>query len=111
MSEVPAEHHQVPAWDTADRMRKALRHADIGVQEMADYLGVSRTSASNWINGRIAPGPQTLRLWALRTGVSLEWLAGMDPNSGRGWVKGQVGRGFRTTRSSTFRIRRKFAAA
>jgi len=32
----------VPEWDTADRMRKSLREADLGVQEMADYLGVRR---------------------------------------------------------------------
>lgn len=74
MSEQPAP-LDAPPWDVADRMRKALRHAGIGVQEMADYLGVSRTSASNWINGRIAPSTQTLRLWALRTGTSYDWLA------------------------------------
>ena len=66
----------VPEWDVADRMRKSLRHADIGVQEIADYLGVSRNTVSTWINGRIQPGRQTLRLWALRCGVDFEWLAG-----------------------------------
>jgi transcriptional regulator with XRE-family HTH domain len=64
----------VPEWDVADRLRKSLRVAGIGVAEMADYLGVSRTSVSNWINGRIAPSIQTLRLWALRCGVSYPWL-------------------------------------
>jgi len=43
---------------------------------MADYLGVSRQSVGNWMNGRIEPSQQTLRLWAMRTGVSFEWLAG-----------------------------------
>jgi transcriptional regulator with XRE-family HTH domain len=57
-------------------MRKALREADLGVQEMADYLGVTRSTVSTWINGRIPPSTQTLRLWALRTHVSYEWLAG-----------------------------------
>jgi transcriptional regulator with XRE-family HTH domain len=64
----------IPEWDLADRMRKCLRHAGIGVQEIADYLGVSRTTVSTWINGRIAPSTQTLRLWAMRTGVPYEWL-------------------------------------
>lgn len=63
-----------PEWDIADRLRKGLRHAGIGVAEMADYLGVSRTSVSNWINGRIEPGTQTLRLWALRCGIDFNWL-------------------------------------
>jgi transcriptional regulator with XRE-family HTH domain len=66
----------VPSWDMADRMRKSLRHADLGVQEIADYLGVARNTVSTWINGRIEPSTQTLRLWAMRTGVSFEWLAG-----------------------------------
>jgi transcriptional regulator with XRE-family HTH domain len=74
MSEQPAAPLGVPQWDTADRLRKALRTANVSVQEIADYLGVSRTSASNWINGRIDPSTQTLRLWALRTGVSYTWL-------------------------------------
>lgn len=63
-----------PEWDLADRMRKALRQSDLSVHEMAAYLGVSRTAVSTWINGRIEPGHQTLLLWALRTGVSFEWL-------------------------------------
>ena len=70
--DVPA----VPAWDLADRMRKALRVAGIGVSEMADYLGVTRNTVGTWINGRIEPSVQTVRLWALNTGVSYEWLAG-----------------------------------
>jgi len=57
-------------------MTKALKVSRVGVSEMADYLGVSRTSVSNWINGRVTPSVQTLRLWAMRTGVQFEWLAG-----------------------------------
>ena len=62
-------------WDVADRMRKALRSSGTGVAEMADYLGVSRNTVGTWINGRITPSTQTLRLWALRTGAPYEWLA------------------------------------
>jgi transcriptional regulator with XRE-family HTH domain len=70
-------------------MRKALRHAGLGVAEMAGYLDVSRTSVSNWINGRIMPSTQTLRLWALRTGVAFEWLRGDDgPRAVRGATVG-----------------------
>lgn len=64
----------VPEFDLADRMRKSLRHADLGVQGMADYLDVTRGTVGNWINGRIHPSTQTLRLWALRTGVPFKWL-------------------------------------
>ena len=33
---------EVPQWTLGDRMGKALRESDIGVQGMADYLGVAR---------------------------------------------------------------------
>jgi transcriptional regulator with XRE-family HTH domain len=69
----------VPEWDRADRMRKALRTSGVGVQQIADYLGVRRNTVSNWINGRINPSTQTLRLWALRTGVPYEWLTTGEP--------------------------------
>ncbi len=66
----------VPDWDLADRMRKALRHAGVSTGEMAGYLGVSRQSVGNWISGRVDPSFQTVRLWSIRTGVPLEWVLG-----------------------------------
>lgn len=63
-----------PEFDLADRLRKTLRESGIGVSEMADYLGVSRNAVSTWINGRIVPTGPALKLWALRCGVSVEWL-------------------------------------
>lgn len=64
----------IPEWDLADRMRKSLRASGIGVQEIAEYLGVARNTVSTWINGKIEPNVQTQRLWALKCGVSYEWL-------------------------------------
>ncbi|MDP9394381.1 MAG: helix-turn-helix domain-containing protein [Actinomycetota bacterium] len=75
---------RVPEWDLADRMRKSLREADVGVQEMADYLGVGRSTISTWINGRITPSTQTMRLWAMRCGVPYEWLRDGDSGSPEG---------------------------
>ncbi len=71
-----------PQWDMADRMRKALRHAGLGVQDMADYLGVSTSSVSGWINGRVRPRKPAIRLFAMRCGVPLGWLAGDEHESG-----------------------------
>ena len=52
-------------------MRVSLRHAGLGVQEMA--------------NDRVTPSKQTMRLWALRTGVPFEWLkTGKAPTSPSG---------------------------
>ena len=73
----------VPAWDLADRLRKTLRESGVGVQEMADYLEVSRNTVSAWINGRTPPSGQSVRLWALRTGFPHAWLKdGTEPEHG-----------------------------
>jgi transcriptional regulator with XRE-family HTH domain len=73
------EQPNIPHWDVADRMRKGLREAGLEIQEMAEYLGVARNTVSTWINGRIQPSTQTLRLWAMRCGVDYQWLAFGDP--------------------------------
>ena len=73
MSEHLAEAN-VPRWDLADRLRKALREADVSVQEMAEYLEISRNTVGSWINGHHRPRPSDLKQWALRTGVSYPWL-------------------------------------
>lgn len=65
---------RIPQQTRGDRMRMALRHAGVGVQEMASYLGVARNTVSTWINDRITPSKQTLRLWAMRCAVPLVWL-------------------------------------
>lgn len=64
----------VPRWDLADRLRKSLREADMGIVEMADYLEVHRNTVSNWVSGRTRPPAMALRQWAQRTGVSYFWL-------------------------------------
>jgi transcriptional regulator with XRE-family HTH domain len=48
-------------------MAKSLRQANIGVQDMADYLDVARNTVSTWTHDKISPSKQTLRLWAMRT--------------------------------------------
>lgn len=73
-AEVEREPIRFPQFQQHHRMTLALEVAHVGVQEIADYLDVSRESVSRWINGRGVPSKQTLRLWALRTGVDLEWL-------------------------------------
>jgi transcriptional regulator with XRE-family HTH domain len=69
-----AEGWLIPQWDLPDRMNKSLRTANTGVQEIADYLDVHRNTVGGWLHGRNPPDVRTLRLWAIRTGVSYEWL-------------------------------------
>jgi transcriptional regulator with XRE-family HTH domain len=73
MSEQP-DTAGLPKWDLADRMTKSLRHAGLGVAEIADYLDVSPRTVSNWLSGRITPPAAKARLWALRTGVPFTWF-------------------------------------
>lgn len=87
----------VPEFHLGDRLSKALDVAGVSVQEMAEYLGVSRNTVSNYIHMRTPVSLGTLRLWAFRTGVRLEWLItgngdGPEPDEGggpeeaRGWT-------------------------
>ena len=91
----------IPEWDLADRMRKALRSSGTGVQEMADYLGVARNTVSTWINGRIEPSTQTLRLWAMRCEVPYEWL--LDGGLRRAPIRDCVETAYNITAFGTFR--------
>lgn len=64
----------VPEITLGDRLGIALKYAGIGVQDMAAYLGVSRNTISNYTGGHTHADKRTLMLWAMRTGVDLEWL-------------------------------------
>ena len=68
-----------------DRLRKSLQAADMTSQEMADYLEVNRNTVSRWINDEREPKRVILRLWAMRTGVPLEWIeTGVTPENNGG---------------------------
>ena len=79
----------IPEWDMADRLRTALRVADMHVSDMADYLGITREPVGRHINGHAGENVplRTLRLWSLRTGGTLQWTqAGTEdepPSNGR----------------------------
>lgn len=72
-------------WDLADRLRKSLRVSGLGVHEIAAALGVSRNTASNWINGRGEPSHNQLAVWAALTDAPVCWLeSGERPAAGEG---------------------------
>ena len=66
--------HELLRFSQGDRLRKSLQLAGISSQEMADYLEVSRNTVSRWINDEREPNRSFVRLWALRTGVPMEWI-------------------------------------
>lgn len=67
-------YHFAYEFDLADRMRKSLRVATMGVSEIASLIGVSRNTASNWINGRARPNCTQMSLWATYSHAPLHWL-------------------------------------
>ena len=68
------DRRSAPAWNLADRLRKSLQVGDVNHAEMATYLGVSRNTLTNYVNGRTRPDDHTLELWARKTEVPYEWL-------------------------------------
>jgi len=73
---------EVPQWDVADRMAKALRESGVSATDMAEYLNVHRNTISNYLHGRSAPSRATLIAWAYCTRFPLEWLVtGQAPAS------------------------------
>lgn len=82
MSNAPS-HSESLAWDLPDRLRKALRVADVSVAEMAAELDVSRNTVGNYLAGRSIPPTPTIKVWALRCGVPYAWLKdGVEPEDG-----------------------------
>lgn len=75
------EHHESPwAFTFADRLGKALHVSGVSNQDMADALGVSRATVSNYTSGRTAPSKLQIKEWALKTGAPIEWIkTGIDP--------------------------------
>lgn len=73
---IATELHQRLTLRQHDWLSKSLETASpaISVGEMADYLGVHRNTVSGWLNGKHPIPHASLRLWAMRTGVPLEYL-------------------------------------
>lgn len=64
----------VPRFELRHRLDLALEHGDVSVSQMAAELGVSRNTVGNYLAGRTTPARAVLVVWAIRCGVSLDWL-------------------------------------
>ena len=74
----------VPQWTLGDRLRKAREHAGLKQAELAGEIGIGRSSIVNYEMDRAEPSRPVLLAWAMRTGVSYEWLTGEPAFRGRG---------------------------
>jgi transcriptional regulator with XRE-family HTH domain len=74
MSEMTQSDTATP-WTLGWRLRRALEHSGLSVQQMADDIGYDRATLARWTHDKGRP-PRTLvvKQWALRCGVRREWL-------------------------------------
>lgn len=93
MSDTNPEGQNIPAWTLGWRMKRALAHGGVGVEEMAANLGYERKALSRWMSDKgTPPRPANLKQWALKCRVSYEWLdsgGGPGPNTPPGQDESQ----------------------
>ncbi len=58
----------------SDRVRKALHISGYSGNDLADSLGVARSTVTNWMNGHTHPRRRDVQGIAEFTGVPVEWL-------------------------------------
>lgn len=79
----------LPTWTIGDRLRKAREHAGISVQEMADRLGVGRTTISNYEHdrtGKRGVPRMAVMLYASQCGVPVAWIEGGEADPLSRWI-------------------------
>ena len=64
----------IPQWTVADRLRKAREMTGMDQGQFAEHAGLSRTGVNAAEGGKTTPRRSTLKLWALSTGVPLQWI-------------------------------------
>lgn len=76
----------IPVIGVQHRLRIAREFAGLEQADLAEMVGISRTSVSNAESGKTRPRKITLNAWALATGVPVTWLqtgeAPADPDGG-----------------------------
>lgn len=75
----------VPEIEVRHRLRIAREFANLDQKELADLIGVSRTTVGNAETGFVKPRKITINAWALACGVPASWiLTGEDTSPGGG---------------------------
>lgn len=72
-------HHEhmtitLPQFLLGHYMRLSMDSAGLTVEDMAERMGVSRTTVSRWLNNRSEPRRGELLAWAQLTDVPVWWL-------------------------------------
>lgn len=65
---------RIPVWTQGDRLTKARETARLSQEELAHLTGLSRQTISNYERDAVVQRRSGLNLWAMATGVPVEWL-------------------------------------
>ena len=65
---------KVPQWSVADRVRKARETSGLKQAELAESIGMARTSLARIEQGKVEPRRTSLIAIAFATRVPLEWI-------------------------------------
>lgn len=65
----------VPVLTLGWRLRMSLEESGHGVAEVAELLGVTRSTVQRWTHDTVRPRRAYLAQWALLTGCDLGWLS------------------------------------
>lgn len=75
----------IPEFDLSDRLRKARKTTGLDIRAFAEKVGISKATVTNAESGKNRPQKNTIKIWALATGVDYEWLlTGKTPPPGDG---------------------------
>ena len=64
----------VPQIEVRHRLRIAREHAGLEQDQLAELIGISRTTVSNSEKGRSAPRRIVVNAWAMACGVPASWI-------------------------------------
>lgn len=67
-------HGRIPAFTAGDRLKKAREAAGMDQGELAETTGISRSTVSHLELDKAPLKRSYLHLWAMATGVPVEWL-------------------------------------
>jgi transcriptional regulator with XRE-family HTH domain len=74
MTEANLTPERIPEWTLGDRLRKARLYANVSTEEMAEDIGRTIHTISNYERDFTKAPLLVIRQYALRTGVPFEWL-------------------------------------
>ena len=71
----------IPTWTIGERLAKARHDAGLKQVELADAIGIARSSVANYEGGTTKPRRIVINAWSDVTHVPVEWLLeGVEPS-------------------------------